>query len=111
MDPWTLVSPGERRADVLARRGELLVLPAIPCSVFPLTSRIHSSRFSSGGVLPHRILRPTGSLDIHRGACASSSRSLCALPSSLQLTQPFVKLISRIEKIENPSCSGFGDAS
>ena len=43
--------PGNDAADELARREALLAPSAIPCSLFPLTSRIHSSR--TGGVLSH----------------------------------------------------------
>ena len=38
--------PGNDAADELARRGALLAPSAIPCSLFPLISRIHSSPFS-----------------------------------------------------------------
>ena len=38
--------PGNDAADELARRGALLSPSAIPCSLFPLTSRIHSRLFS-----------------------------------------------------------------
>ena len=42
MGPRTLVSPVERRGCELARRGALLAPSAIPCSLFPHISRIHS---------------------------------------------------------------------
>ena len=38
--------PGNDAADELARRGALLAPSAIPCSLFPLTSRIHSRLFT-----------------------------------------------------------------
>ena len=38
--------PGNDTADELARRGALLAPSAIPCSLFPLISRIHSRLFS-----------------------------------------------------------------
>ena len=38
--------PGNDAADELARRGALLAPSAIPCSLSPLVSRIHSSLFS-----------------------------------------------------------------
>ena len=44
--------PGNGAADELARRRALLAPSAIPCSLSPLISRIHSSR--TGGVLSHR---------------------------------------------------------
>ena len=39
--------PGNNAADELARRGALLAASATPCSLSPLTSRIHSSLFSN----------------------------------------------------------------
>ena len=41
-----LFLPGNDTADELARRGALLAPSAIPCSLSPLTSRIHSRLFS-----------------------------------------------------------------
>ena len=41
-----LFLPGNDTADELARRGALHVLSAIPCSLFPLISRIQYSLFS-----------------------------------------------------------------
>ena len=46
MGPWTLVFPGKRRADELARQGALVVSSAIPCTLSPLIFCIHSSLFS-----------------------------------------------------------------
>ena len=43
--------PGNNAADELARRGALLPPSVIPCSLFPLISRIHFSR--TGSVLSH----------------------------------------------------------
>ena len=40
------------------------------------------------------ILRHTGILNFYRETCAPLSRSLCSLSSSLQRTQPTVKLLS-----------------
>ena len=47
--------PRNNAADVLARRGALLAPSAIPCSLSPLISHIHSCLFFSwtGGVLSH----------------------------------------------------------
>ena len=51
-------------------------------------------------------LHHTGFIDLHRETCAPSSCSPCSLSSSLQRTQPTVKLfLSRIAIIKNPSCS------
>ena len=40
MGPRTLVSPGERAADELARRGALLVPSVVPCSLSLPNSRM-----------------------------------------------------------------------
>ena len=40
------------------------------------------------------ILRHAGSLDFHRGSCATSSRSLCSLSPTLQRTQRSVRFLS-----------------
>ena len=48
-----------------------------------------------------KILRHTGSLDFHRGACAPSSRSLCVLSFSLQRTQPSNKLFISLRLAES----------
>ena len=78
---------GNDATDELARRGALLVPSAIPCSLSPLTSRIHSSFFFDWrhSVLSH--LRCNG--------------------HSLLLGS----YLSRIGRIENPSCSVCGHSS
>ena len=79
----------------LARRGPLLMPSAIPCSLSPLISCINSSLFlGMEAYCLIEILRHTGSFDFHRETFAPSSRSLCSFPSSLQRTQPTVKLLS-----------------
>ena len=86
--------PGNDAADKLARRGALLAPSAIPCSVSPLTSRIHSCLFSDWRCTASSKFVDTGSPDFHRGTCAPSSCSLCSLSSSLQRTQLTVKFLS-----------------
>ena len=87
--------PGNDTADELARLGALLVPSAFPCSLSPLIFRIHSCLFSDWRrTVLSKFLRHTGSLDFHRRICASSSRSLCVISSTLQRTQPTVKLLS-----------------
>ena len=49
----TFIFPGNDTADELSRRGTLLVLSAICCSVYTRTSPIHSSLSHIGGVLRH----------------------------------------------------------
>ena len=86
--------PGNDAADELARRGALLVSSAIPCSLSCLIFRIHPHLFFRlEAYCLVKILRPTGSLDFHRGTCAPLSRSLCSISSMLQRTQPTVELL------------------
>ena len=56
--------PGNDAADKLARWGALLVPSAIPCSLSPLISCIHSF-FGLEAYCLIEILRHTGSLDFH----------------------------------------------
>ena len=84
--------PDDDAADELARRGALLVPSAIPCSHSSLISGIHSSR--TGGILSHR------NSSTHRFP-RFPPRNLCFYVmlavfslSSLQRTQPSVKLLS-----------------
>ena len=82
--------PGNNSADELARRGALLALSAIPCSLSPLISRIHSCHISDW-----RRTVSSKFFDFHRGTCAPSSCSLCSILSTLQRTQPTVRFLSR----------------
>ena len=96
--------PESNATDELARRGALLAHSAIPCSLSPF---VYHSDFFFLGLEAYsliEVLRHTGSLDFHRGTCAPSSRSLCFLSSTLQRTQPTVKLLS-LQDWQNPSCS------
>ena len=79
----------------LARWGALLAPSAILCCFFPLISFIHSPFFL--GLEAYyliKIPRHVGSLNFHRGTCASSSCSLCPLLSTLKQTQPTVRFFS-----------------
>ena len=76
--------PGNDAADEMARRGVLLVLSAIPCSLSPLISRIHSSLFSdwrrtvSSKFFDTQVsLIFTKKLVLHRHACCVLSRLCC----------------------------------
>ena len=71
-----------------------------------LVSALVSSR--TGSALSHEILRHTGSLDFYRGtyACCVLSRLRC-IGHSLLLSC----YLSRIGRIENPSCSTCGHSS
>ena len=87
--------PGNDAADELARRGALLVLSVILCSLSLLQSLVPLFFFL--GLEAYCLIEIFGhacSLDFQRGTCAPSSRSLCALSSSLQRTPLTVKLLS-----------------
>ena len=104
---------GNNAADELARRGALLAPSAIPCSLFPLISRIHSRLFSDW--------RRTVSLKYFDTQVPSISTEELVLPRhagcvlsrrrcnghSLLLGSDF----SRIGRIENSSCSACGHSS
>ena len=100
-------------ADELVRRGALLAPPAIPCSLSPLISRIHSSPFSgwrrtvSSKFFDTQVsLISTKELVLPRYACCVLSRLRCNR-HSLLLSSYFC----RIGRIENPCCSVCGHPS
>ena len=105
--------PGNDAADELARRGALLAPSAIPCSLSPLTSRIHSRLFSDW--------RRTVSIKYFDTQVPSISTEELVLPrharcvlSRLRCNGHSLLLGSylfRIGKIENPSCSACGHSS
>ena len=99
--------PGNDAADELAGRVALLVPSAGPCSLFPLTSRIHSflssdwRRTVSSKFFDTQI--PSVSTE---DLVLPSSRSLCPLSFSRQWIQSLLNFyLSRIDRSENPSCS------
>ena len=98
---------GNNAADESARRGTILAPSAIPCSLSPLISRIHSSLFSdwrrtiSSKFFDTQVSSiSTEKLVVPRHACCVLSRFRCN-GHSLLLSSYF----SRIGRIENPSCS------
>ena len=100
-------------ADELARRGALLAPSAIPCSLSPLTSRIHSSLISdwrrtvSSKFFDTQVPSiSTEELVFPRHARCVLSRLRCN-GHSLHLGPYF----SRIGRIQNPSCSACGHSS
>ena len=103
--------PGNDAADELAKRGALLVPSAIPCSLSALISRIHFCFLRSGAVLSHRNSlthriprfpwRNSCSLP-HHARCVLAR--LCCIGHSLLLSS----YLSRIGRIEYPSCSACG---
>ena len=105
--------PGNDTADKLARRGALLVPSAVPCSLSPLISRIHSSLFSDWRrtVLPKFFDTQVASIATdelvlpHHARCVLS-RLHCNGHSLLLSSYLF-----RIGRIENSSCSACGHSS
>ena len=105
--------PGNDTADELARRGALLTPSAIPCSLSPLTSRIHSRLFSdwrrtvSSKYFDTQVPSIfTEELVLPRHARCVLSRLRCNGHSFLLGSYLF-----RIGRIENPSCSACGHSS
>ena len=105
--------PGNNTADELARRGALLAPFAIPCSLSPLISLIHSRLISdwrrtvSSKYFDTQVPSiSTEKLVLPRHARCVLSR-LCCNGHSLLLGS----YLSRIGRIENPSCSTCGHLS
>ena len=105
--------PGNDAADELARRGALLAPSAIPCSLCPLISRIHSRLFSdwrrtvSSKYFDTQVPSiSTEELVLPRHARCVLSRLRCNGHSLL-----LGSYLSRIGRIENPSCSVCGHPS
>ena len=105
--------PGNDTADELARRGALLAPSAIPCSLSPLISRIHSRLFSdwrrtvSSEYFDTQVPSiSTEEFVLPRHARCVLSRLRCN-GHSLLLGSYF----SRIGRIENSSCSVCGHPS
>ncbi len=105
--------PGNDTADELARRGALLAPSAIPCSLSPLTSRIHSRLISdwrrtvSSKYFDTQVPSiSTEELVLPRHARCVLSRLRCNGHSLL-----LGSYLSRIGRIENSSCSACGHSS
>ena len=105
--------PGNDTADELARRGALLAPSAIPCSLFPLISRIHSRLISdwrrtvSSKYFDTQVPSiSTEELVLPRHARCVLSRLRCNGHSLL-----LGSYLSRIGRIENSSCSACGHSS
>ena len=105
--------PGNDSADELARRGALLAPTAIPCSLSPLISRIHSFLFSDW--------RRTVSSKYFDTQVSSISTEELVLPRQARCVLShlrwnghsllLVSYLSRIDRIESPSCSACGHSS
>ena len=100
-------------ADELARRGALLAPSAIPCSLSPLTFRIHSRLISDwrGAVSSKHFDTQVASISTEELVLPRHAR--CVL-SRLRFNGPSLLLgsyLSRIGRIENPFCSACGHSS
>ena len=111
--PGHSLLPGNDTADELARRGALLALSAIPCSLSLLISRIHSRLISdwrravSSKYFDTQVPSiSTEELMLPRHARCVLSRLRCNGHSLL-----LGSYLSRIGRIENPSCSACGHPS
>ena len=100
-------------ADELARRGALLAPSAIPCSLSALISRMHCSLFSdwrrtvSSKFFDTEVPSiSTEELVLPRHSCCVLSRHRCN-----ELSLKLNSSLSRIGRIENPSCSACGHSS
>ena len=113
MDPRTFVSPGNDAADELARRGALLEPSAIPCSLFPFTSCIHSCLISDWRRTVLSKFFGTQVPSISTEELVLPHHARCVL-SRLRCNGHSLLLgsyLSRIGRIENPSCSACGHSS
>ena len=108
-----LVSPGNDAADELARRGALLAPSVIPCSLSSLISRIHSCLFSDWRRTVSSKFFDTQVPSISSEELVLPRQARCAL-SRLRCNGHSLLLgtyLSRIGRIENPSCSACGHRS
>ena len=105
--------PGNDAADKLARREALVVPSAIPCSLSPLISRIHSCLFSDWRRTVFSKFFDTQVSSISTEERLLPRHARCAISClrcnghSLLLSSYF----SRIDRIENSSCSACGHSS
>ena len=111
--PGHLFLPGNDTADELARQGALLVPCAIPCSLSPLISRIHSCLFSDWRHTVSSKYLDTQVPSISTEELVLPHHARCVL-SHLRCNRHSLLLgsyLSRIGRIENPSCSACGHLS
>ena len=105
--------PGNDAADELARRGALLAPPAIPCSLSPLISRIHSRLISDWRRTVSSKFFDTQVPSISIEELVLPRHARCVL-SRLRCNEHSLLLgsyLSRIGRIKNPSCSDCGHSS
>ena len=105
--------PGNDTADELARRGALLAPSAIPCSLSPLISRIHSRLFPDWRYTVSSKYFDTQVSSISTEELVLPRHARCVL-SRLRCNGHSLLLgsyLSRIGRIENYSCSACGHPS
>ena len=105
--------PENDAADELARRGALLAPSAIPCSLSPLNSRIHSRLISNWRRTVSSKFFGTQVPSISTEELVLPRHARCAL-SCLRCNEHSLLLgsyLSRISRIENPSCSARGHSN
>ena len=105
--------PGNDAADELAGWGALLAPSAIPCSLSPLISRIHSSLFSDWRCTVSSKYLETQVPSISTEELVLPRHARCVL-SRLRCNGRILLLgsyLSRIGRIENLSCSACGHSS
>ena len=105
--------PGNDTADELARRGALLVPSAIPCSLSPLISRIHFRLFSHWRrtVSSKYFDTHVPSISIDELVLPRHARCVLSRLRSNGHSLLLGSYLSRIGRIENPSCSTCGHPS
>ena len=105
--------PGNDTADELARRGALLAPSAIPCSLSPLISRIHSRLFSDWRRTVSSKYFDTQVPSISTEELVLPCHARCVL-SRLRCNEHSLLLgsyLSRNGRIKNSSCSACGHPS
>ena len=113
MSPRTLASSGNDAADELARRGALLSPSAILCSLSPLISRIQCIFLSDWRRTVSSKLFDTEVPSISTEELVLPCHARCVL-SRLRCNGHSLLLgsyLSRIGRIENPSCSACDHSS
>ena len=105
--------PGNDTADEHARRGALLAPSAIPCSLSPLISRIHSCLFSDRRRTVSSKYFDTQVPSISTEKLVLPCHARCVLSrvrcnGHILLLSPY---LSKIGRIENPSCNACGHSS
>ena len=105
--------PGNDAADELDRWGALLALSAIPCSLSPLISRIHSCLFSDRKRTVSSKFFDTRVLSISTEELVLPRHARCVLSPLRCNGHSFLlsSCLSKIGIIENHSCSACGHSS